>query len=159
MEFNFHQTTDEGFNILTVINICGTLCASDEFERREEERSMRGKQSDSTFATDARRFHALADANRLAILCALQHGELCACELLDDLQISQPTLSHHMKLLIDSGLVSGRKEGRWMYYSITAKNAKLFREMMASYARCDCETDASVVCSAPTPCARCTSMD
>lgn len=98
------------------------------------------------FSGDARRFHALADPNRLAILSALQQGEKCACDLLEDLQISQPTLSHHMKLLVDSGLVAARKEGRWMHYSIVPATAQSFRAMMAQYARCACEDDAGVSC-------------
>lgn len=65
---------------------------------------------------------ALADENRLKILRLLKNGELCACHLLEDLQITQPTLSHHMKLLCDCGLVDYRKEGKWMHYSI-AENA------------------------------------
>ena len=46
-------------------------------------------------------------------------GEKCACVLLDDMHITQPTLSHHMKILCDSGIVIGRKEGKWMHYSIS----------------------------------------
>ena len=65
---------------------------------------------------------ALADENRLNILRLLRNGELCACHLLEDLHITQPTLSHHMKLLCDCGLVDYRKDGKWMHYSI-AKDA------------------------------------
>jgi ArsR family transcriptional regulator, arsenate/arsenite/antimonite-responsive transcriptional repressor len=63
-------------------------------------------------------FKALSEPARLRILEMLSHGEQCACELLEGLSISQPTLSHHMRVLTDCGLVSGRKEGTWMYYSI-----------------------------------------
>lgn len=66
-------------------------------------------------------FKALCDENRIRILTLLQSGEKCACVLLDDLRITQPTLSHHMKILCDSGIVSGRKEGKWTYYSISAE--------------------------------------
>ena len=68
---------------------------------------------------DARIFKALADENRLQILMLLQKGELCACHLLEELNITQPTLSHHMKLLCDSGIVNYRKDGKWMHYSIS----------------------------------------
>lgn len=91
---------------------------------------------------DARRIKALTDENRLAIMLALQHGEKCGCVLLEELNITQPTLSHHMKILWDSGLVTGRKEGKWMYYSISPEGVSLFREMIGSYARCDCESGA-----------------
>ena len=63
-------------------------------------------------------FKALADENRIRILKMLRSGEKCACKLLEELQISQSTLSHHMKILCDSGIVTGRKEGKWMHYSI-----------------------------------------
>lgn len=60
---------------------------------------------------------ALADANRLHILELLGSGEQCACVLLGNLPLSQPTLSHHMKILCDAGLVTSRKEGKWIYYT------------------------------------------
>ena len=62
------------------------------------------------------------------------------------LHVTQPTLSHHMKILADSGLVDYYKEGKWMRYSISADGVREFREMIASYARCDCETDGSISC-------------
>ena len=64
------------------------------------------------FREDVRKVKALADENRLAIMLALQHGEKCGCVLLEELNITQPTLSHHMKILCDSGLVASRKEGK-----------------------------------------------
>lgn len=69
-------------------------------------------------------FRAFSDENRLMILELLQSGELCACDLLNNLKISQSTLSHHMKLLCDAGVVSGRKEGKWVYYSIDRDGSK-----------------------------------
>lgn len=71
----------------------------------------------------ARIFKALCDENRIRIIRLLQSGEKCACVLLDDLQITQPTLSHHMKILCDSDIVVGRKEGKWTYYSISPEGA------------------------------------
>lgn len=65
-------------------------------------------------------FKALCDENRVRILKYLLGGEKCACKLLDDLNIVQSTLSHHMKILTDSGLVIGRKDGKWMHYSISS---------------------------------------
>ena len=64
-------------------------------------------------------FKAFCDENRLQILQLLRDGEKCACSLLEEMQITQPTLSHHMKILCDSGVVTGRKEGKWMHYSIS----------------------------------------
>ncbi len=70
-------------------------------------------------------FKALCDENRVQIFRLLQGGERCACELLDEMQLSQPTLSHHMKILCDSGLVIGRKEGKWTHYSISAEGTEV----------------------------------
>lgn len=64
-------------------------------------------------------FKAFCDENRIRILELLQGGEKCACKLLEELNITQPTLSHHMKILCDSGIVEARKEGKWMHYSIS----------------------------------------
>lgn len=71
----------------------------------------------------AEMFKALCDENRIKIVKLLQSGEKCACVLLDDLHITQPTLSHHMKILCDSGIIVGRKDGKWMHYSISQEGA------------------------------------
>ncbi len=65
----------------------------------------------------AKIFKALGDPNRIAILKMLQSGEKCACKLLEELNIGQSTLSHHMKILCDAEIVKGRKEGKWTHYS------------------------------------------
>ncbi|WP_313755869.1 metalloregulator ArsR/SmtB family transcription factor [Tissierella sp.] len=61
---------------------------------------------------------ALSDPNRLQILDILSCGEMCACDILEHFDFSQPTLSHHMKVLMDSNLVTLRKDGLWSYYSL-----------------------------------------
>ena len=61
---------------------------------------------------------ALGDSNRLQIIQMLSDEEKCGCKLLEAFDITQPTLSHHMKILCDCGLVSARKEGKWHHYSI-----------------------------------------
>jgi ArsR family transcriptional regulator len=63
-------------------------------------------------------FRAFSDVNRVRILELLCEGEQCACVLLEDIEIGQPTLSHHMKILCASGIVKSRKVGKWNYYSI-----------------------------------------
>ena len=63
-------------------------------------------------------FKAFCDINRLKIINYLQTGEKCACVLLAKLQVTQPTLSHHMKILENSGVIKVRKEGKWRYYSL-----------------------------------------
>ena len=74
---------------------------------------------------------ALSDTNRLAIMDMLSEKELCACKILEALRISQPTLSHHMKILCDSGVVRGRKEGKWVHYSIDPAGAEQARQLLA----------------------------
>lgn len=61
---------------------------------------------------------ALGDNNRLQIVQMLSKGEKCACRLLDAFEITQPTLSHHMKILCECGVVMSRKEGKWQHYSL-----------------------------------------
>ena len=86
-----------------------------------------------SYKDEVRLIKALADENRLAILEMLHGEEKCACVLLDELNISQPTLSHHMKLLCDSGLVDGRKEGKWMYYSLRRGAGEELAGLLAAY--------------------------
>ena len=75
-------------------------------------------------------FKAFCDENRLKILEQLRTGEKCACKLLDELHITQPTLSHHMKLLCDADIVQGRKDGKWVHYSIDQEGAKRAQEIL-----------------------------
>jgi ArsR family transcriptional regulator len=76
-------------------------------------------------ATDAvelaRGFSALSDPVRLrvlSILAASPAGEVCVCEFVEPLAKSQPTISHHMKILSDAGLVQGDRRGKWVWYSL-----------------------------------------
>jgi ArsR family transcriptional regulator len=78
----------------------------------------------------ARIFKALSDPNRLMIVDMLSYGELCACVILEKFQITQPTLSHHMKTLCDCGLVNGRKGGKWTHYSLNDEAAKILRAFL-----------------------------
>ncbi|MCL2478729.1 MAG: metalloregulator ArsR/SmtB family transcription factor [Treponema sp.] len=95
-------------------------------------------------------FKALADTNRLMIVDMLSCGELCACKILEKFDITQPTLSHHMKTLCDCGLVKSRKEGKWMYYTLDKKKVKELKnflhivtkdkeECICKEERCNCE--------------------
>lgn len=72
----------------------------------------------------AKVFKVFSDPNRLMIVEMILEGEKCACTLLEDLNISQSTLSHHMKTLCDSGIINCRKEGKWSYYSINKDGCK-----------------------------------
>jgi ArsR family transcriptional regulator, arsenate/arsenite/antimonite-responsive transcriptional repressor len=66
----------------------------------------------------ARLFHALSDETRLCILERLRRGERCVCELTDALDAAQSRLSFHLRVLREAGLVTDRREGRWMYYTL-----------------------------------------
>ncbi|MBC5630608.1 winged helix-turn-helix transcriptional regulator [Clostridium sp. NSJ-6] len=74
------------------------------------------------YEKNAKVFKALSDQNRLKILHILSDGERCACELLKHFDFTQPTLSHHMKVLIECGLVYSRKAGTWNHYSLIEQN-------------------------------------
>ena len=69
---------------------------------------------------------AISDETRLKIIDILSCGEMCACDILELVNVSQSTLSYHMKMLTESRLVNGRKDGSWMRYSINKENAELF---------------------------------
>lgn len=85
------------------------------------------------YSEDVRMIKALADENRLAILELLLSGEKCGCVLLEELSITQPTLSHHMKILCDAGIVEGCKQGKWIHYSICENGSSKLREMVCKY--------------------------
>ena len=80
---------------------------------------------------------AMSDENRLSIIGMLTTGEKCGCELLEELQVTQPTLSHHMKVLGDCGLVSSYKEGKWQHYSINCERFREFKDYINSIKRSD----------------------
>ena len=63
-------------------------------------------------------FKALSDETRLKIIDMLSCGELCACKILEKFNITQPTLSYHMKILTECGIVTGRKQGSWVHYKL-----------------------------------------
>ncbi|MBU5308510.1 metalloregulator ArsR/SmtB family transcription factor [Clostridioides mangenotii] len=71
-----------------------------------------------SYAEYALLFKALSDETRLRILNMLSGNELCACSILEEVNITQPTLSYHMKILSECGLVNARKDGSWMKYTL-----------------------------------------
>ncbi|MEG1857883.1 MAG: metalloregulator ArsR/SmtB family transcription factor [Pseudoflavonifractor sp.] len=85
---------------------------------------------ESVYQKNAAVFKAFCDENRLQILALLQQGETCACKLLDGLQIGQSTLSHHMRILCDSGIVRARTQGKWTHYSISPEGSAYARALL-----------------------------
>jgi ArsR family transcriptional regulator, arsenate/arsenite/antimonite-responsive transcriptional repressor len=73
----------------------------------------------------AQLFHALSDQIRLEVVALLLDGERCVCDLMADMDLAQSRLSWHLKTLSDAGIISGRREGRWNYYSL---NKEVFSE-------------------------------
>lgn len=76
-------------------------------------------------------FKALADETRLKIVEILSDGELCACKILEQFNITQPTLSYHMKTLCDSGLVNSRRDGAWIRYTINIEKVEAVEHLLS----------------------------
>jgi ArsR family transcriptional regulator, arsenate/arsenite/antimonite-responsive transcriptional repressor len=82
----------------------------------------------------AKGFAALADPARLRLLsliAAAEAGEVCACDLVEPLGRSQPTVSHHLKVLFEAGLVDREKRGTWVWYSIRREQLDALRSILA----------------------------
>jgi ArsR family transcriptional regulator len=81
-------------------------------------------------------FKALADPTRLDIfrLVAAQEAPICACDVVDRFQVSQPTISHHMKVLRDAGLVTVSRRGVWAYYAADPRGLAVLREAVDAFA-------------------------
>lgn len=96
------------------------------------------------YAENIKAFKALGDERRAMIVDMLSCGELCACKILEKFEMSQSTLSHHMKLLCESGIVKGRPEGKWTYYSLDEegieKTKRFFASIVSNKEKCICRT-------------------
>jgi ArsR family transcriptional regulator, arsenate/arsenite/antimonite-responsive transcriptional repressor len=90
----------------------------------------------------AKMMKAIADPNRLKIIDLLSCEERCACDLLAHFQFTQPTLSHHMKVLMECGLVVCRKDGQWCHYSLNTpvgqQLVSFLMTIMTKKANCVC---------------------
>ena len=87
-----------------------------------------------TAAELAKWFHALADPARLRLLsliAAQSEGEVCACDLVEPLGRSQPTVSHHLKVLYEAGLVDKDKRGSWIWYRVVPERLGALRDALA----------------------------
>lgn len=76
------------------------------------------------------RFHALSDPTRLALVMRLRNAERCVCDLMDVLDAAQSRLSFHLKVLKEAGLVTDRRDGRWVYYTLSADALDEMREAL-----------------------------
>lgn len=84
----------------------------------------------NTHEKNAKVFKAFCDEKRLAILELLRNGEKCACVLIDQMEIGQSSLSYHMKILCESGIVESRQEGKWTHYRISESGSKYAAELL-----------------------------
>lgn len=88
---------------------------------------------------------AISDPKRLRIVDMLSCGELCACKILEAFHITQPTLSHDMRVLIEAGIVNDRREGKNIFYSLNKVNLAAFEknlhEIMTPKANCICHSE------------------
>ena len=86
---------------------------------------------------------ALADPKRVKIVDMLSCGAMCACDILEHFDFTQPTLSHHINLLVKAGLVTTEKSGTWHYYDLNKTTFEKFKadtaELMADTPACICE--------------------
>lgn len=79
-------------------------------------------------------FKAMGDPVRLEMINLLLGKEMCVCDILAAFNLSQPNVSHHLKILKHVGLVNDKREGKWVYYSLNAEVIGLVQEILQEYA-------------------------
>lgn len=84
------------------------------------------------YENQAKVFKAFCDEKRLRILELLRDGEKCACILVDQLNMAQSSLSYHMKILCESGIVDSRQDGKWTHYKISEKGSSFAVKLLQS---------------------------
>jgi ArsR family transcriptional regulator len=115
---------DKRLQRLAESGICSCETAS---EYADELKELAKNPSAENSEAKSKVLKALADATRLRILGLLSSREMCVCEVMVALDLTQPTASHHLRILENVGLVKDRKEGKWVFYSIA--NPKLIKGM------------------------------
>ena len=90
---------------------------------------------------------AMSDVNRIRIIEMLTTGTKCGCDLLEELQVTQPTLSHHMKVLSDCGLVTSVKDGKWHNYSINCERFSEYKEYIGTITCCKSDKETKGRCN------------
>ena len=87
----------------------------------------------NSYVNEAKVMKAFCDENRLRVLEMLTTGEKCACMLLANLNIGQPALSYHMKILVESGIVVSRQEGKWTHYRLSEEGGAYAKELVRTF--------------------------
>ena len=93
---------------------------------------------------------ALADQNRLTLLSCLKSGEVCVCELVDVLNISQPAVSQHLRKLKEAGIIAERKVGTWKHYRLADNLSSVVQRVvdeLEAVSLCKCKGSGDVSCS------------
>ena len=100
---------------------------------------------EQVYVDTAKILKAISDPKRLQIVDMLSCGEMCACKILEAFHITQPTLSHDMRVLIEAKIVNDRRDGKNIYYSLNKEKLTVFEktlhEILAKKANCICQTD------------------
>jgi len=111
-------------NTVTVVDVCkaaGACCPPKRVIKAD-------------YSEDTALFQALADEHRLAIVASLAQadGEICVCDFTDRLPLNQPTVSHHLRILRESGLVTSERRGTWVYYSLAPDAKRRLQQSLRS---------------------------
>ena len=100
---------------------------------------------EQVYVDTAKVLKAISDPKRLRIVDMLSCGELCACKILEEFHITQPTLSHDMKVLIEAKIVDDRREGKNIYYSLNKEQLDVFEktlhDILTAKSNCICYAD------------------
>ena len=99
----------------------------------------------------AKIFKAFCDEKRLRILELLRGGEKCACVLLEQLDLGQSGLSYHMKILVESGIVESRQEGKWTHYKISEKGSAYAGTLLKKLTKPNAVTEEKICCASKKP--------
>jgi ArsR family transcriptional regulator len=98
------------------------------------------------YENQAKIFRAFCDVHRLQILELLRGGEKCTCKILEDLDIGQSSISYHMKVLVESGIVESRQDGKWTHYKISDRGSVEAIELLKEITAAETTTE-DCVCS------------
>lgn len=99
---------------------------------------------EQVYIDTAKMLKAISDPKRLRIVDMLSCGELCGCEILEAFHITQPTLSHDMRVLVEAGIVNDRREGKNIFYSLNGERLTVFKDTLSEIttpkANCICHS-------------------
>lgn len=102
---------------------------------------------ETIYEKNAKVFKAFCDERRLRILELLQGGEKCTCVLIEEMDMPQSSLSYHMKILCEAGIVEGRQDGKWTHYSISEKGSLEAMELLKELTMTKATANISTCCA------------